>query len=222
MHSIQRLRSLILVFAAALLALPTLTSPALADDTGWKVRFGGTWVDPDLNVDTIDDAGERARARSVDDINLGLGLEYRFSRRLGLDFAVSFSEPAVDITIDTLDDGRFAATDKLSFTPITAALNIHLTPGRRADVYIGPMIGYALYGDLTFDVGVGEPAEFTSSDDFGFGAQLGVDVGIGDGPWSIDAALRYLDTDLETTNDGDVTDVDFSPIMFSFGVGYRF
>ncbi|MCP3964635.1 MAG: outer membrane beta-barrel protein [bacterium] len=223
MFSNQRIRSLVLLFAAALLALPTLTDPALAEETGWKLRLGGTWVDPDVNVDTITDAGARARARSVDDINLGLGLEYRFSRRLGLDFAVSFVEPAVGLTLEPAGGGLIATTDKLSFTPITAGLNVHLTPGRRADLYIGPIVGYALYGDLSFDAGPEGQANFTSDDDFALGAQLGVDVAIGDGPWSIDAALRYLDTDLEATDeDGEITDIDFSPIMFSFGIGYRF
>ena len=220
----QRFRPALLV--CLLLTATFLVQPpdAAAAGEGWLLRFGGVWVDPDVNVDTIDSAGSRARARSVDDINLGVGAEYRFSRRLGLDLGVAFAEPEIGLTVDFPTGQVLAATSGIDFTPITAGLNFHFTPDSRFDLYAGPLLGYVLYGDVGFDAGDGLTAEFESKDDFALGAQLGADIAIGKGGWSVNMALKYLAADLQVSDldDGERTDVSFDPIMFNMGLGYRF
>ena len=104
-----------------------------------------------------------------------------------------------------------------------AALNVHLTPDSRADLYVGPMVAYVVYSSFELVTDPWFMREwFVTENDFGYGINLGLDVRVGGG-WLLCAALKYLDTTLEASPpDEGVGRSDIDPMIFSIGVGYRF
>ena len=211
-----------LILALALLA-PTAT--AKAQDKGWQLRVGGVWVDP--QVDFLDNGdGNRIEAGSESGFGLSLGLERRFNPRVGVELGVLSAQPDVTLDANLAGGIQFDASDSVNVTAITAALNFHLTPDKKVDVYLGPLLAYATYSDLEYDIQAGGQtfsSRLTTDDDVAFGAQLGADVALGDGPWSLNLTARYLDIGLDVTDDeGEETDLDFHPLILGVGFGYRF
>lgn len=224
----------ILVFALVL-ALGTRPGAAAApaDDDPWQLRFGGVGVESGLTFATTDGSGTRTSGRS-DSAGGGLGVsaEYRFSQRLGAEIGLI---AAADFTI-RFDDPY--ATNTLAFDAITGGLNVHLSPDRAVDVYVGPLFAYIRYEDLGYSFEPGEPvaqvpwwpdwvpgstAYLIIADDFAFGVNLGLDVRFRGTGWSVSTAFKYLATNVDaTTSWGDPADVDIDPLIVSLGAGYRF
>jgi outer membrane protein W len=102
--------------------------------------------------------------------------------------------------------------------PLLAGVNFHLLQQSRVDLYVGPTIGYVLYGDF----GV-EDESLSIDDDFTWGATVGVDVPFGTKGWMFTGALRYLDTEAspEEMGPGDAA-LDVSPWIVQVSAGYRF
>ena len=216
--SAQRIQTTAIALFALILALAA--PPALADGDGnWQLRIVGAWVDPDFDF-TDEDDGVRAHADS--DIGLGLSFEYRFKRHLGLEAGVIFAESDVNVRIRGPFITPITVTDSLGFRPVTLGLNFHLTPERRNDFYVGPLLAWVNYDDLHLVLD-DQRADFAIDDDFAWGFHLGADFRLGDSPWSIGATLKYLDTSLEVTGeDGSSEKLGFDLFMVSLGVGYRF
>ncbi len=212
-----------LALTVLLLALP---APASAEDDNWQLRVSAVWLDPDVSFTDIDSDGSRVAASADKDIGFGLALERRFSSRLGVEIGALFSEPDVVLDADLGGGLQFTASDSVSFTAITAGLNVHLTPDRAVDLYVGPLLAHVLFGDVGLRAQIaGESLaqDFSSNDDFALGAQIGADIAFGGGPWSLNLAAKYLDTSLEITDgEGEETDLGFEPLILSVGFGYRF
>jgi outer membrane protein W len=70
-------------------------------------------------------------------------------------------------------------------------------------------------------VGVGPGVIVESGVNFGLGANLGVDINFGKrSRWSFNTAFKYISN---VTNSGDRDSrLDFDPLIFSFGFGFRF
>ena len=228
MTATQRFRILTIVLVT--LALALCSRPALATETRtageahWQLRFGGVGVATDLGYDTVGDA----RYSEGGATGLGISAEYRFAHRLGAEFGIA-AAVGIDGYTYPYDFNTF------SFVPLTAGLNFHLTPDRKVDVYLGPVLAWVHYEDLTFTVypGVhshhwpywlpGVHENLRVEDDFALGANLGFDVRFGDSRWSFCTALKYLATNLDATDfEGRRVDVDLGPVILSVGAGYRF
>ncbi len=209
-----------------LLAMALMVPPANAQDDRWQLRIGGVWVDPDVNFSDVDSDGDRVQAGADSEIGFGLALERRYSPRLGLELGVLHAAPDVTLDVALGIGPRFSVSDSVGFTAVTAGLNIHLTPDKAVDLYAGPLLAYALFDDVGFQVQVAGQTlaeDFSTDDDFAFGAQIGADIPFGDSPWSLNLAARYLDVGLEVTGDGgEKVDLGFDPLILSAGFGYRF
>ena len=203
--------------------LPTADSPT-ADEAHWQLRFGGVGVATDLGYSSLEGSHYSGGAAS----GVGISAEYRFSHRLGAEFGIA-AALGIDGYTYPYDFNTF------SFVPLTAGLNVHLTPDRKVDVYLGPVLAYVHYEDLTFTVYPGHhyrgwpywlPGVYENlrvEDDFAFGANLGFDVRFRESRWSFCTALKYLATNLDATDrDGRHVDIDLDPVILSVGAGYRF
>lgn len=196
----------------------SLAPPAqAADPTGWRLKLQAAAFRPTSGGGFDPSFGG------------GLALEYRATRRLGFEVSALTSElvSEVDlkeaaIPIPIVIETRFEAT------PILARLNWHLTPAKKADVYIGPVAGWILYGDgeVRFK-GKNELIDpvpdpgFGIDDGFAWGAHAGVDVPVGGGGWFLHGGLTYLLADVESdVSDEDLFDLD--PLVAHIGIGYRF
>jgi outer membrane protein W len=152
------------------------------------------------------------------------------NRRLGLDVGVLTAGTGVGNNLD-IDWTGVRLRSGITMTPVTAGLNVHLTPGSRFDVYMGPLVAYVMYSGFSLEIGSYFDQGYSTRSDFGFGANLGVDLRLGKGRWSLNTNIRYLNTTLEFRPSsgfsakeaiaGSAT-TDLDPTIFSIGFGVRF
>lgn len=200
---------------AVVLAAPA--TAAHAGDGPWRLRV--TLVAMDSPSSSVAAGGPGGSVSVGAEVGGGLGadLEYRASRRLGIDLAVLSAAPSFGAHID-IGHGRVRLASGITVTPITAGLNVHLTPDSRADVYVGPLLAYITYSGAEISIVPGVTQSVGDNHDMGIGANLGVDVGLGSGSWSVSAVLRYIETAVNVPPGG----VGFDPVVFGIGFGYRF
>jgi hypothetical protein len=161
----------------------------------WRLRISGVSATP---------------ASRDGDTALGgaLALEYRFSPRLGVEIGGLRVEPeeAVDHSLITIQPLSIDSTYRM--TPLLARLNFHLTPGRRLDLYAGPVAGYVDFSDVDVHFHSGSfcspaptclpPPPSTSTvraeaeDPWVWGAGLGADVPLGRGGSFVSVGATYL------------------------------
>ena len=200
----------------------TLPGTASADDDPWKFRFAVVSMNPKGGTFVISETDETFSYQSGSGVGAAIDFEYRASRRLGIDFGVISSSPGFTVDVEA-EPLSVSASGDIRITPIYAALNIHLTPDSRFDLYVGPLLAYMTYDYFVLTADPGLREGFSAEEGFGFGAVLGLDIGLGSGKWSLVTAVRYLDATLEASpSDGGVGKADISPTIFSIGFGYRF
>lgn len=221
--------------AALVVLLALLVIPATASANGkWHLRGFAAWVDPDLDF-RGEDFGDPIRAETDSKFGFGFAAEYQMSRRWGVEFSALTASPETQVTVTMVDPAAsVTAVDDQSFTPLSAGVNIHLTPKSRVDLYFGAFLAYVLYSDLTFQfqtilpangtvIRIDERVKIKVDDDIGVGALLGVDIPFGEGGWGVTGSIRYLDTDLDATDeDGDNQKISFDPLIATFGIKYSF
>ncbi len=187
-----------------------------AQEDRWLVRAVGGWNTYGGPLQISESDGDISVGFD-DSYELGLETEYRFSRRFGVELAVHQSRPTLSVFTE-LQGGFSSSSGEVGFTPVTMGLDVHVTPGRRADLALTPMVGYAFFGDLRFGAD-----RFSAEDTFVWGAAAALDLAIGKGPWTLSFALRYLVADYRVTGDeAEVTSIEISPWTSTLGVGYRF
>lgn len=227
-------RGLLPLVVAVLLAVSASQSsaqepPALSDndyESGWSLRFYAAAIDFDHSSEGLNRPGGRVGYTIDTGGGLGLNAEYRFARRFGVDLGL-LAGAGVGIEASTLRSGsqNWVTYDEVSFTPLTAGVDIHLTPGRRVDVRVCPMVAWVNYGSYAVATSFGGTT-FTSvevDNDLAPGIALGLGVPFGDKDWSFQANLMYLNTDLNGTGSNGVrVDSGYDATAFGVGFGYRF
>lgn len=199
-----------------LFALCSVSPATAADETGWRLKLGAASVHPS--------SGDSA-------FGAGLGLEYRASRRLGIELAALTSELEDEMTFDFFGVETVTIETALRTTPVLAKLNVHLTPDRRADVYLGPVVGRMLYDDMDIVLRSSLEGEIArgrikTRDTWAWGAHAGVDVPVGDRGLFFSAGVTWLQAEVEIEGDpedeeGDLQS-DLDPLVAQIGFGYRF
>lgn len=214
-------RTATLVLALALALLGSLAEAASAADSPWIVRAMGIDHNPDLDARATDGDGNRFTFSSNASTGFALDVERRFGDRWSAALGIAFGSADVELRFDEASSGEILnLEDDVSMTPIVAGLHYHLTPEKRADVYLGPVVAYVLYGDFTLAAD-GANVTLDAEDEFDLGARLGVDVGLGRSAWTFSAALLYLDGGLDLSGPAEVS-LDGNTIRVDLGVGLRF
>ncbi len=189
------------------------------------------------------------------------GYEYMVTDMIGIDANISYSKH--DIDSDTILDFTWTGegtgnwnhpiheTGTITMMPITVGVNFHVMKKEKVDLYLGPFLGYVMYGDAkidkyseTFNVtsdplvdpfpltayfsgNVGEKVKIKN--DFGFGAVVGIDVPFSNN-WMFTTALKYLKTKASVDKEMPIpwavenpsADIDINPWVIQIGVGYQF
>ncbi|MEO1085645.1 MAG: outer membrane beta-barrel protein, partial [Acidobacteriota bacterium] len=193
------------------------------DDEPWRLRGNATWVDPSVGIsdDELQSDGELGASVSV---------ERRLTPLVGLEIGALYGESFSSQRTAILDGVFFQQDYEVDFTALTAALNFHLTPGRKVDLYLGPMIALIDFSDteitdfrrdssglFSFISG-----RFGSSEELALGAQIGADIGLGTGPWSLNLSAKYLETSYDVDFSEGSVEIDFDPLILGVGFSYRF
>lgn len=196
--------------------------PAAASDARWGIEVTGGSV-------------QSASALGPDtSLGFGLGLEYRASRRLGVQLDILTSE--LDSEFDFFDLDLLVIESNLRMTPVLARLDVHLTPDRKVDLYLGPVLGYVRYGDIETGVRSDFLDESISVErvrtrnGFAWGGQIGMDIPMGSRGAFFTLKATYLEAEVETIeeidDDGERSEIesgfDLDPFIVQAGFGYRF
>jgi len=189
------------------------------------------------------------------------GYEYMVTDMIGIDTNLSYSKH--DIDSDTILNLTWTAegtgnwnhpiheTGSITMMPIAVGVNFHVMKKEKVDLYLGPFLGYVMYGDAKLDK-YSETATITSDplvdpfpltesfsgslsekvkikNDFGFGAVVGIDVPFSNN-WMFTAALKYFKTKASVDEEMPIpfsvenssADIDINPWVIQIGVGYQF
>lgn len=187
-------------------------------DSRWTVRGFPLRMDVDDDRFATDDGTERTHLTTSSGNGAGLNVEYRPNPRLGIEGGLLYSELDSMLVFDSPTEWLMAK-DSSSLLVLTLGANFHLTPGKRADFYVGPFIGLAQVGDPSFNLGgtVGTVSG-NFDDEFVFGGQLGLDIPFGESPWAFHLGALYMDLGV---GEGGV-DLDLNPLIGAIGLAYNF
>ncbi len=196
----------------------------------WIARGFGVKLDGDDSVFQSsflpDGRNLRDHASLEGGTGIGFSLERLLTDRMGLEFGVMFADLEARLMRD-IDEAWETAEADIDVMPITLGLNFHLTPSKRFDLFIGPMVALVQLDDVSLRV-LGDTVRGQSEDEFTWGARLGIDVpfsSTGDG-WGLTAGVGYLDLSADFGDEGDNEDdeVEFAidPLIFNLGLSYRF
>lgn len=194
---------------AALIVFTATCLPTAAGDSNWTIRFHGAVLDSEASSNAGLD-GVQARV----DLGGGFGVggEYRFSERLGIDLSILFA--GLEIA-STVVGGNVTQDLDLSMVPFTVGVPIHFKTGEKIDLFFVPSISRVGYMDIDLRVGPGSVSSDVDVDeDIALGAALCADLPFGKGGWAFSTGLRYLDTSAENRP--------IDPVILTVGFAYRF
>lgn len=222
-----------IVALALVWVMPAAAAPATESEEGWRLRINGYWVDTnEVRVDQRA-TGHRSQVENSAAAGGGINGEYRFSPRLGIELGL-LGGAETDYSVG-FEQGSVVATNTMAFDAAYVGLNVHLTPGKKADLYAGPLVAYVTYSDIFVGVAgapfrspeILVPVSVRFDDEIALGINLGVDVPISQHHWFFNANAKYLaaspDTNLEATGVFALRDsASIDPLMVGVGFGYRF
>ena len=208
-----------LALLIAVIALAAVAWPSIADaqDDSWRIGLELAWVDPSGNFSATEN-GTTAYASYDTGFGAGLRGEYQFGRRLGVELS-ALGAGSVQLSAGSAGSSVEVST----VAPVMLGFNVHLTPDRPVDLYVGSMLALVRYSDVVFRAGFGSVSTTVSvEDDFAWGVIAGLEIPMGSRGWQVQANLRFLDTDIRDSGGPISINSEFDPLIFSIGIGYRF
>lgn len=198
MHRTLRIALLVALLAAG------LPGHAFASGWGFKLWAASTYVAP-LSQSDQNFGGVTAAVKASNELGYELGGEFRTGL---LGFALDRVHVRQELKRE--DAGRLGSAD---FDPVSATLYLHL-PTPLLELYGGPTLAYAHWGDLELPAGGTEPLHSRVA--------LGLSAG---GDWSllplvaITAGVRWLKLDAEPARGGTIA---VNPLVSHIGLALRF
>jgi len=175
-----------------------------------RIQFGALYSTP---TDDLTDGSQTSELSS--ELGFQASFEYMVTGLIGIEPALAMTTHDVDVTDSAAPDLTLGEIDVFN---LNANLNFHLLRESKLDLFLGPTLGYAFWGDLETEVfGI----EFPADDEFIYGLNLGLDVPFGQSSWSFTGALNYLLSEMSLEgSSGAALGVD--PLQVKVGVSYRF
>lgn len=203
------------VFKAILVAAALQFSASASADDGkspWLIRVRIIDVIPDENSNTSIDGAVNIGDRIVPELDI----VYFWSDHFATELVLTTNSHNVGVTGTTLGD---LDVGKVSLLPPTLLAQYHFNPEGKLRPYIGAGINYTFF----YNAEAGDLNSVRYDDGFGFALQAGIDIGLNDN-WALNADIKKIFLDTEATiNGGAVTaNVDIDPMIFGFGLAYRF
>lgn len=145
---------------------------------------------------------------------LGLDVEYKFGRFLGLDLGMGYTNMNIDFNHSV---GEGTQTDKLGVMPIWFAINFHILKSKKIDIFIGPNVSYVIYlNDLSYNVPGESSFNFETTNEFpSHGFNIGADYWLSD-DWGLNFAFRYQDLDADVEHN-----LPLDPTFITIGVSRK-
>jgi len=149
---------------------------------------------------------------------VGVNFEYRTSPRMGFEIGAMAVGGNVRVGVARKYHRYTAGVEVNGYVPITFALNYHpLKNSEIVDFYVGPLAASTFFSG----VGVGPGVIVESRVDFGLGANIGVDINFSRrSRWSFNTGFKYI-ANVSNSGERDAR-LDFDPLLFNLGFGFKF
>ena len=197
------------------------------------LRVGATTVDPDASSDKIRLPGDIVLEADVDeDTQLGIIPVYMFHNNWGLEvlaatpFEHNITVSGSGISLDAGDTKHLPPTVSVQWYPRGghSGWQPYLGVGVNWTTFFDTNISNELESALGAVLGATR-AKLELSDSFGLAVQAGVDIPLGE-HWALNAGIWWIDIDTEAkikTDVGNVKfDVEIDPLVYNFGIAYKF
>jgi outer membrane protein W len=207
-------RSTTFVVATILLLAPV--GSADAGEKNWRVRLMGAIEGGSHGV--VTSGGPSGAGVSIDGGGgVGFNFEHRYSPKMGFEMGAMAIGATVSAGVWKSWPEYDAGVEIGSYVPITFGFNYHpLKNTDTFDLFVGPLMATVIQSRVV----AGTVVDVGSQTDFGLGANFGADINLGKSRWSLNAAFKYISI-LTDSGDSD-SFADFDPLIFTFGVGFRF
>lgn len=188
---------------------------AWAEKGDMRIQFGIQAITPTDDLKEIDELTQEAQTTEIDEaVGFQAAFEYMVTNLIGVEPTIGFSTHDVEVEQTGVPELQLGEIDLMA---LSANLNFHFLRESRVDLYAGPTVGYALWGDLESDV---FQMDFSTDDEFIYGVNLGLDVPFGDSSWEFAAAFGLLFTDVSV--EGSPSDIGMDPMVLKIGASYKF
>jgi len=201
----------------------------------WNLRFGFIVAETNGETSVAVDPG------TVDFSLSGGGggfvsLERKVTPLLGLEFGLIGIGTNMNVSAGNLKHWG-SDVDALSMGALTLGANFHFVKTGAIDIYAGPMLSFNRYSKWSVRTGGDEwwsnkhddeywvSVNSKSDSEITWGAKAGIDIFLNKKKsWTLSGSLSYIDAtyDFDDESGEGRGSIDLDPIMFSFGVGYRF
>ena len=186
------------------------SAPVLAERGDKNLRFGVLFALPTGDLAMGDD-----KLQLEDTFGAQASFEFLATGNLGIEPALTWGNHDAVVTgpQPDLDIGE------IDLLTLTFNFNFHVLPNSRTDLFLGPTIGYAFWGDLKSDLFA---QNFAAEDEFTYGFNIGVDVPCKSEHWAFSAVVNYLVLDVSLEGQAPQPDLSVDPFQFKIGIAYKF
>lgn len=216
-------------FLTAAATMLLIAMPLAARDRGPEVAAWYVWMQP--GAEGTFNAGDPVEPFDVDlsgDTGYGLSGTLFLGNRVSAELAVS--QVKTTIELDELDAETRRQSRTSTIMPITATLQYHFAPNAMIDPYIGVGAAQILLGKIDELEGGGDEDDLSVADIDSAGTSYLVNLGVSIELTETFGALidaKYIPGGSKARarlNDpaATETDIEFSPIIVSIGLSYRF
>lgn len=214
-----KLKSYTVLTLLSVAAVLNFTAAAEARElTKWEIKTSLLLIDAEEPFSVVKANGEKVSAGGNSELGAAFATEYQWSELIGIELGISYAKsPEVDDLLDSeIGEGP-------GFLPVTVGANFHLVNSGNFDFYLGPHIAYVYFGDFDLDID-GQVTEFEVDNEFAWGAKMGLNYRIGDGPWSLLTEASFLDVDMTISKKGvaNTSTNSFNPVMVSLGLSFQY
>jgi len=184
----------------------------------WRMRIIGAIAGDDGGVMVTSGGHSHAGVSMNGGGGVGVNFEYRYSPRMGFEMGAMAVGGNVRVGVGREYRRYGAGVEVAGYLPVTFALNYHpLKNSEIVDFFVGPLVASTFLSS----VGVGPGVYVESYVDLGLGANLGVDVNFGkNSRWSFNTGFKYI-SNVTGRSDRD-SRLDFDPLIFGLGFGFKF
>ena len=215
------------VAISAIMASGAFTTAAHAEAGDNFIRLRGIVVSPTESSSGITPAFPAEHVAVNDSVMPEIDFTHMVSNNVGFELIAATTKHNVSGTSGTTGGiGNLASTWVL---PPTLTMQYHFAPEGKVRPYVGAGVNYTVfYSEKATPglVGAVGPTTVSMTDSFGWAAQAGVDVDIGENVF-LNLDVKYIDIDttatLSTTAAGVQTvRAKIDPLVFGAGIGFKF
>ena len=203
----------------------------------WSLRFGFIVAETDGETSIVVDPGT-VEVRLSGGGGGFVNLEKEVTPLLGLEFGLIGIGTDMSVSADSGLKHWGTNVEVLSMGALTLGANFHMVKTEAIDVYAGPMLSFNSYNKSSVHAGCDDDwwpnkhhddhwVSVSSKNDseLTWGAKAGIDIFLNKKKsWTLSGSLSYIDASCEFEEESGQgrSSIDLDPIMFGFGVAYRF